>query len=589
MRLINNLSLKIILFSLFIIVFISCKQEVVTINIIETSDVHGAIFPYDLVKNCRSNGSLSQVYQYVNDKRAEKDNQVILVDNGDMLQGSPVAYYSNFAKQKENHFFADVMNFMAYDVATVGNHDIEPGHAVYDKFNDEINFPWLAANAIDITNDSCYFKPFSIVNRGGVKVAFLGLITPAVPNWFSPEIYEGIRFDDMIESATFWVSEIKEKENPDVIVGLFHSGVDYTYGDESAETYKNENASQLIAEKVIGFDLILVGHDHMGWNKYVSNSKGDSVLIAGTTSKARDIVDVEITLIKDNGGRFRVQKTIAAIVSMKNIEPSPEFMNKFDKNFLIVKGFVSLEIGRFTEPMYASEALFGESASVDLIHKIQLEYTQADISFSASLSFADTIKSGVFTVADLFKLYRFDNLLYTIEMTGQEIDEYLEYSYSTWFNKMKNEDDHLLKFVVDSKSNLIISENGKAKLSQPYYNFDSAAGIVYTVDISKSQGQIIEIESFVNGEEFNLAQTYTVAVNSYRGNGGGGHLTVGAKISKSDIKNRIIKVSNNDIRWYIMDWIKKNKVINPSKLNNQKIVPAGWWKKAKERDLNLLL
>ncbi len=99
----------------------------------------------------------------------------------------------------------------------------------------------------------------------------LGLITPAIPNWLPEHIWEGMVFEDMIESAKKWVAIIREKENPDLLIGLFHSGVEYTYGNVTADSYKNENASQLVAEKVPGFDVVFVGHDHASWNFNVEN------------------------------------------------------------------------------------------------------------------------------------------------------------------------------------------------------------------------------------------------------------------------------------------------------------------------------
>ena len=125
------------------------SAQTINLKIIETSDVHGAIFPYDLRNNRPTNSSLAQVMTYLEQERAKENQHVILLDNGDMLQGDPIVYYYNFEKTDTIHIYADVMNYMQYDADIVGNHDIETGHNVYDKFNDEITFPWMAANAVD--------------------------------------------------------------------------------------------------------------------------------------------------------------------------------------------------------------------------------------------------------------------------------------------------------------------------------------------------------------------------------------------------------------------------------------------------------
>ena len=128
--------------------FITFSQTV-TVKIIETSDVHGAIFPYDLKDNKETSNSLARVTTFLKEQRTDTNQIVFLLDNGDILQGDPVVYYYNFEKTDTIHLYANVMNFMRYDAATIGNHDIETGHDVYDKFNKELNFPWLAANAIN--------------------------------------------------------------------------------------------------------------------------------------------------------------------------------------------------------------------------------------------------------------------------------------------------------------------------------------------------------------------------------------------------------------------------------------------------------
>ena len=230
--------------------------------------------------------------------------------------------------------------------------------------------------------------------------------------------------------------------------------------------------------------------------------------------------------------------------------------------------------------MFAGDAIFGNCEFVDLIHKVQLDYTKADISFTASMSYSDTIQKGVFTMADLFKLYRFDNLLYTIELSGQEIKDYLEYSYANWFNSMKKYNDSLLHLSVNKK--------GKHYLTDKYYNFSSAAGINYTINLEKEIGNRIEISGFVNNTPFDLDKEYKVAINSYRANGGGGHLIEGAKIKHENLHKRIITKSELDLRSIIMNWIKKKGVITPRAMANWKAIPVPWWKSGKRKTLNLL-
>lgn len=561
--------------------------QTVKLKLIETSDVHGSLFPWDFINDRPANTSLAQVYTYTEKQRADTSQSVILLDNGDILQGQPLVYYYNFEDTKSEHICASVMNFMKYDAAAVGNHDIEPGHPVYDKIEKEFKFPWMAANAVDTKTNQPYFKPYTILNRNGVKIAVLGLITPGIPMWLPEKIWSGIDFQDMVISAKKWVEIINEKEHPDVLIGLFHAGVEATYDGQTADMPRNENAAQLVAEQVPGFDVVFVGHDHHGWNYTVKDPAGNNVLILGALNASRTAAEATIVLNKDaRTGKW--EKEISGdIIQINNFKPDEAFMTEFEPVIKIIKAYVAKPIGKFTETVSTRESIFGDSPFVDLIQRIQLDLTHADVSFAAPLSFNAEIKKGEVYVRDMFKLYKFENLLYTMKMSGQEIKDYLEYSYGQWFNQMKNADDDLLNFNRDNKGNYILSR-GTPQLAAAYYNYSSAAGIKYTVDVSKPAGERISITSMANGKPFKLKKTYTVALNSYRGNGGGGHLTLGAKIPKDEIAGRIINSTQKDLRYYLMKWIEKEKIVNPTALNNWSVIPHDWWEKGKEKDAKLL-
>lgn len=562
-------------------------SQTVKLKLIETSDVHGSLFQYNFIKARLGNSSLAQLETYIEQQRAKKDQGVVLLDDGDILQGQPIVYYYNFEKTGVPHIVAQVMNYMKYDAGTVGNHDIEPGHAVYDKINKEFNFPWLAANAVDVKTGKPYFKPYTIIIKNGIKIAVLGLITPAIPNWLPEKIWSGIRFDDMVETAKKWVPVIEQKEKPDLMIGLFHAGVEAGYNGADPNAQKNENAAQLVAQKVPGFDVVFVGHDHHGWNYTVKNKDGKTVRILGTINAAKTAAVANITLTKDKITNTWKKEITGEIIDSKNFKEYAPMVRKFTRPVEEVVNYVNKSIGVFRKAVSTKESMFGDSPFVDLIQKIQLEITKADVSFAAPLSFNAEIRRGWVHTRDMFSLYKYENLLYTMEMSGKEIKNYLEYSYGNWFNQMKNENDHLLKFKTDDNGN-IVERNGHPLLASQYYNFSSAAGINYTVDVSKPTGQRITITSMADGKPFDLNKKYTVAVNSYRGNGGGGHLTKGAGIPKDQLAGRVITSTEKDLRYYLMKWIQKKRHVTPATLDNWKVIPADWWKKGKEKDYNLL-
>lgn len=582
--------------SILLVVFFGCQStttnetpQTVTLKIIATTDVHGAFFPYDFVNDKKAKTSLAQVFTFVNQQREIKDQEVVLLDNGDILQGQPVVYYYNFEAVDKTNICAEVMNYMKYDAASVGNHDIETGHPVYDKIVKEFNFPWLSANTINTSTNQPYFKPYTIIKRKGIKIAVLGLTTPSIPNWLPEKIWSGMVFEDMVETAEKWIKIIKEKENPKIIVGLFHSGVDYTYGGRTAETPKNENASRLVPERVPGFDLVIAGHDHQEFNLEIKDPQDNEVLLLDPRSSARAAAVTTITLNYDPAAKSWKKEIKGEIIDIRNYQPDQGFVNTFNNAVEEVKKYVSKKIGIFTETISTRDAMFGDSAFVDLIHRVQLEITGADISFTAPLSFSAAINKGDVFVRDMFKLYRYENLLYTMEMTGAEIRDYLEYSYGRWFNTMKNEEDHLMYFKRDEKGELKRSERyGTYELEYRYYSFDSAAGIKYEVDVSKPIGERINIISMADGAAFDPGKKYKVAINSYRGTGGGGHLVRGAGISKEELSKRVLNSTIKDLRYLMMKWIEKNKTITPKAFGHWKVVPEKWWEKAKEKDYKLL-
>ncbi len=559
--------------------------KTVTLKFIETSDVHGSFFPYDFIKAQDVPTSLAQIYAYIQQERANADQHVILLDNGDILQGQPTVYYYNFEKTDATHICAEMMNFMGYAAASVGNHDLEAGHPVYDKLLGEFAFPWLAANAVKVDSGEPYFQPYTTLEKDGVKIAILGLITPKVPSWLPENLWEGMQFEDMIATAKTWVPIIQEKEQPDVLIGLFHAGVDFTYGGVDADTPNNENASKLVAEQVPGFDIVFVGHDHQGWNDPIKDVDGGDALILGTTNAARTAAVGTITLTTNDDGQTWSKEVVGEIIETEKYAADEAFMAKFAPVIDEIKAYVDKPIGTFTKTISTREAMFGDSAFVDLIHRIQLEITNADVSFAAPLSFDASINEGEVYVRDAFQLYVYENLLYTMMLTGKEIKDFLEYSYGGWFNQMSGPDDHLIAFKKDDEGKMVWSErNSSYDTVTRYYNYDSAAGIIYTVDVSKPAGERIMIASMADGSPFDMAKEYLVALNSYRGTGGGGHLTKGAGLDGETIANRMRSSTIKDLRFFLMKWIEKAGVVEPAALGNWNAVPADWWEKGKELD-----
>ena len=535
------------------------------VQIAYTTDVHGCFFPLNYSTLTDAEGSLSRVMTAVDSLRGLPGGKdLLLLDNGDILQGQPTAYYYNYIDTTSTHLVSEILNYMGYDATTIGNHDVETGHTVYDRFRESNNMPMLGANVIDISTDEPYLQPYAIFVRNGVRVAVLGMITPGIPSWLPEILWSGLRFDDMTETARKWIPIIKEREKPDVIVGLFHSGHDET----STTGNVIENASVKVAREVPGFDVVLMGHDHQIYNKTVTDIEGNEVKVLNPANNARylGIVDIDIDFNdKDNSVQSKTVQT--SILDVRHLAPSAEFMKRFEPQRNAIHSFVNRTIGECRSELSSDDAFFGPSKFMSLLHKLQLDISGADISFAAPLSFGAKIQQGPVKVSDMFTLYKYENMLYVMELTGSEIKNYLEESYSLWTARLEAGQPHMINFASAFPTP---SDN---RLSKPAYNFDSAAGIDYTVDLTKPKGEKITITGMSDGRAFIPTETYTVAINSYRANGGGDLLTKGAGLRPEELGSRVKSATEKDLRYYLIKEIERQPVIEGNLISNWKFIP----------------
>lgn len=566
------------IFSMFAITNLSAKTKTVKIRIIETTDVHGSFLPYDFIKRQQKKGSMARIYSYIENVRKESGKNLLLLDNGDILQGQPITYFFNYIAKNQENIAASITNFMGYNVQNIGNHDIEPGHEVYDKWIGETRAAVLGANIIDKTTGKPYLKPYEVFYRDGVKIVVLGMLTPAIPSWLGEELWENLQFEEMMVSTRKWVEQIRKQEKPDILIGLFHSG---RRDGISTSEYK-ENCTEEIAREIPGFDIIFYGHDHIKFCSELTNREGKNVWILNPANNARNIAYAEITVtLKKN--KIIDKHIEGKIVNIEDEPISDAFIRAFAKQADMVSEYVNRPIGRLTEPMSTNECYFGSCPFTDFVQNMQLKLSGAQVSFFAPLTLNTHLDAGELHVGDMFNLYKFENKLCTVKMTGEEIRRHLEMSYSLWINTMESKEDHILLLNENTKDN-----NERAGFKNYIFNFDSAAGIDYEVDVTKPDGHKVKIIQFSNGEPFNPRQTYLVAMNSYRANGGGELLTRGAGLSKSEIEKRKVWESELDLRYYLMQEIENVGTITPKANNNWRFVPEEWTMPAIERDKKIL-
>ena len=563
-------------------------SKTVKLKVIETSDVHGHFFPWDFMEGRPIKGTLVRANSYITRQRKAMGNdRLLLIDNGDILQGQPCVYWSNYVMPEDENLAAQVVNYMQYDAETVGNHDIEPGHKVYDKWIREVRCPLLGANIVhedkknaEANPKNIYtgLQPYSVHYVDGAKIVVLGMLTPAIPNWLNRSIWKGIEFEEMVSCAKKWVKYIQENEKPDLLFGLFHSGFN---GGIHTPDY-DEDATEAVAKEVPGFDIIFFGHDHMLHNEWVTNCEGKKVLCIDPSCYVKYIAEADITL-KYKGDKLVSKQIKGKLVNVENETIDEQMLQHFQPKIDEVKAYVARKIGRFEHPVYSREGFFGNSAFTDLIHNLQLNISGADVSFNAPLAFDNVIQAGEVTQADMFKLYRFENLMFVLRMTGEEIHKYLEFSYSLWANTMTSPDDHALLLNDESKY-----DQQRTGFKNYTFNFDSAAGIDYVVDLTKPAGQKVNILQMTNGEPFDESKWYKVVMNSYRANGGGELLTRGAGIPQDSLESRVLFHTDMDQRHYLTEKIHELGSIDPQPNHNWRFVPEAWARPALERDYKQL-
>lgn len=558
-------------------VFCGCskKDGKYSVGLFATNDLHGRYFDSLYVDGQANKYSLANVSAYMKSQREQRGNgNILFVDLGDALQGDNAVYYANYIDTAGDgkHLFTRIAEYLQYDALVVGNHDIETGHPVYDRIKSETAIPYLAANAVVEGSAKCYFKPYYTFKKGGLKIAVIGMTNPNMKKWLGEELWYGLDFLPIADLADSLIKEVKKIESPDITILAIHAGL----GNGTPEDI--ENPARYLAANLQGADIILASHDHQTACEKIWNG-ADSVLLMEGSNRAKYLMNADIELeYKDN---VLVSKKIkGSLVPMEGITADAEYMAQFREDYLKTKSFTNQEIGELEKDIRTSDAFFGPSDYIDLIHSVQLSSSGADISMAAPLTYNGTVKAGKLRFYDLFTIYPFENQLYVISLTGEQVLKCLEYSYDTWIKSMKTPADHIMNIRFDEKRE-------RYSFVNMAYNFDSAAGLDYDVDVRKPFGERVIIKSMSDGKPFDTNAVYKVAMSSYRANGGGDLLTKGAGIPKDSLSNIIVS-KMADIRGLIYDYYKLGDVSGKSLKATWKFIPENMVLKALERDRKLL-
>lgn len=545
---------KIVLVFLSLTAFYSAFAQ--DFHIVTTGDVHGSYFNRPFVGG-KYVPSLMSVKHYVDSLRAVAGPEnVLLLDAGDCLQGNNASYYFNYVATDRPHIYPRLAAYMGYDACTVGNHDIEAGHPVYDRVKEELSaagIPWLAGNAFR-EDGSLYFPEYVLLDKGGRKVLVLGYNNANIDNWLSEELWSGMHHESLVPLVRKRAAALKKQFKPDILVVVVHSGT----GRGDGSSYENQGLD--IFKFLNGVDVLVTAHDHVPACIYARNGK--SWLVNGG-ARCGNVGHVVLHFEDD-----KISSRHGEYVRLDKMAVDERMVQEFDSEYREVKDFTVQPVGRLELPLATRDAYAGMNPYIDLIHTVQLDASGAKVSLAAPLTYNGYVKAGELVFNDMFTIYPFENQLYTLMLTGKEIRGLLEYSYSRW---VVAPGEHVL-FINDTPD----PRTGAPRWSFVHrsYNFDSAAGINYTVDVTKPVGDRVHISGFADGTPFEETGEYIVAMTSYRANGGGDLLTYGAGIPHNRIAERIID-RYPEIRDLIYQFIKTHGTVDESLISNRAVL--GSW------------
>lgn len=510
-----------ILLALFLggVLAVACSRQAHTFHILETTDSHGSI-----------GDGMASISSYTRHMKDSLGKDVLLLDCGDLLQGTPDIFYYTYEDTTHSHVFTDIMNFCGYDGITVGNHDFEVGKKQYDRLYNPMKAAVVNANVLQKKNQRPLFKPYQIYKRGKYKIAVLGLISSESLQGILEDSRVEAEYHGLFEAARYWVPLIREREKPDLLIGLFHArrGIN--------EPQSEMHTCSYVARHVPGIDLICAGHDHMPFLDSVVNVYGKKVYLMEAGSSATSTAHAAVTLTPTRGGRHNVSVQME-LVPAADYPPDPAFYEVVSPFIQRAHAYNRKEVCRLDTTYYSNAVLDGPCGWTDLLHKsyrilsARGEDEVVDITF-ASASIRNGKIQGMLTVGDFSWLYPYNNQLSVVEMTGKEIVKYLEYAYSLRLDKT----------------------------NEPIYVLDSASGITYTVDRSAKKGKRIRVLKMTNGNPFYIDRKYHVAMTSFRALGGGGRLSKGLKWTPERMKLRIVYTTEEGIRRMMIDYYSQHPI-----------------------------
>jgi len=541
------------------------STEPVDLVIATTTDVHGRLRAWDYYANqVDAVRGLSRAATIVDSVRAANPGRVILLDAGDLLQGNPLAYVAARVSRDRTNPIIAAMNAMQYDASAIGNHEYNYGVPYLDSAVRQAKFPFLSANTYRLDPEGVHaYRPWTIIERAGLKIGIVGATTPGVTLWDAENIKGRLRFGDIVAAVRQAVQETRAA-GADIVLVTVHSGLNEPSSYDTLTTgVPSENVAARVASEVPGIDLVLYGHSH---KENRGSTIGQTLLVQPKNWATS--VGVAHLVVSRSGGRWIVSEKRSDIVQSAGHAENAAVLAATDAIHRETVAYVTTPIGSTSERWSADSARFKDTPLIDFILETERKAAGSDLASTAAFSTDVVMGPGPITIAQVAQLYPYDNTLRAVQISGKQLRDYLEFS-SRYYRTPASP-----TAPLETDPHI------------PGYNFDIVSGVDYVMDVSRPVGSRIARLDY-KGAAVRDNDSFTMALNNYRQTGGGGY----AMLSSAPV----VYDKQQEIRQLLIDEVKTRGVVRQAdyfKLNWRLVngnVPIGGQTALSGRILHVIL
>lgn len=514
------------------------------LTILSTSDTHGFVLPTNYVKRDQNLPfSLAKAKTVLDAQKAMAEGPVLTIENGDWLQGSPLAYYAAKMNRKPEQL-TQIYNAVGYDAGIIGNHEFNYGSDYLRQALATLNYPTLNAN-ITKAGQPAFGAPYKIFERSGIKIAVLGLTTAYIPHWEAPKHIADLQFEDVIATANDYVPRLRKEA--DVVIVAYHGGFERNLKTgEPTERLTGENVGYALTQ-IPGIDALITGHQHRQLAAIVN---GVPVTQPGYRGEA--VGKITLTLAQTTTG-YQVTDQQAVLVKAGTVNPSAVIEQVAEPLNQVVETWLDQPLARVEGDMRIHDpfaARVKEVPYIEFIQRVQMASTGADISGTALFNNEGRGFGSIITMRDVVTNYIYPNTLAVLRLTGAELKAALE-QCATYFS-------------LNAQGHLMVTPRFERPKPQ-HYNYDMYQGIDYTLDISKPVKQRVTKLTY-HGKPVVSTQTYDVVMNQYRAAGGGNFAMFGPE--------KVIRENQKDMTELIADYLKAHPVLKAEADHNFTVVSS---------------